>query len=111
MPVSSVCVRAPLTATALSHSHPVFAYPMMFGPNISGATAARDLINAYNGLDVYQTGVFFWNQKNSKGALSGGVHTDAGGTLNLDASRVSSVFGASTTVQPASLWLLPCIKS
>ena len=32
------------------------------------------------------------------------------GGFDLDASRGSSVFGASTTVQPASLNFLPCIK-
>lgn len=31
-------------------------------------------------------------------------------TLNLDASRSSTVYGRSTTVQPPSLRLLPCIK-
>ena len=84
--------------------------PLMFGPNISGATAARDLTNAYNGLDVYQSGAFFWNQKNSKGSLAGGVHTDAGGTLNLNASMSDDTYGASETVQPSSVRLLPCIK-
>ena len=82
----------------------------MLGPNISGATAARDLTNAYDGLDVYQSGAFFWNQKNSKGALSGGYHNDAGGTLNLDASRSNATYGSGSTVQPAAMNLLPCIK-
>lgn len=83
----------------------------MLGPNITGATAARDFTNAYDGLDVYQIGVFFWNQKNSKGALSGGYHNDAGGTLNLDASRSDATYGVASTVQPTSIRLLSCIKT
>ena len=79
-------------------------------PNIIGSAAGRDFINAYGGLDTRQSGVFFWNQQNAVGSMDGGSHRDPGGTLNFDASREESLFGKSSTVQPQSLRLIPCIK-
>lgn len=37
--------------------------------------------------------------------------TEEGENLTFEANRSISVFGASTTVQPAALQMLPCIKS
>lgn len=39
-----------------------------------------------------------------------GNDTPAFSGAGLDSSKSSSIYGASTTVQPASLYLLPCIK-
>lgn len=46
-------------------------------------------------------------------AWEGGTNESWGGTgnkFNLDATRSSSIYGASSTVQPKSLTLIPCIK-
>ena len=59
-----------------------------------------------------------FSQTTNEGALWGAKGDWWGGsnddnyktTLNLDASRSSTVYGRSTTVQPPSLRLLPCIK-
>lgn len=71
-------------------------------PNITGSWAAGqrwDLINAGSGA-VYSY------RDNSDEADDG----RNGGRLVFDASRSSSIYGASSTVQPASLVLLPLIK-
>ena len=40
-----------------------------------------------------------------------GANDDWGSVYRLDASRSSSVYGRSTTVQPAAVRMLPCIKA
>lgn len=47
-------------------------------------------------------------ENNLQGDTSGPA--EAGENLSFEANRSSSVFGASTTVQPAALQMLPCIK-
>lgn len=47
-------------------------------------------------------------ENNLRGDTSG--HSEEGENLAFEANRSSSVFGASTTVQPAALQMLPCIK-
>ena len=75
----------------------------MFGPNISGVVENM-------GLNVSETtseGAIF----GTKGNWWGGSNDDNyKTTLNLDASRSSSAYGQSTTVQPPSNRVLPCIK-
>ena len=82
-------------------------------PNITGAASGRDFINVYDGLhtNTYQSGAFYWSEPKSDGSLSGGYHQDPNGTLSFEASRSNDLYGSSTTIQPASLRLLPCIKS
>ena len=76
---------------------------MMFGrPNIIGNA---ELTNGWGGKGW--TGSLYEN-----GHCSGreGVATDGGFNTGLDASRSSDLYGSSTTVQPAALRVLPCIK-
>lgn len=80
-------------------------------PNITGRTSAKDLTNSYGGLNTNQTGPFYWDKTQSIGGVSGVSHGDPGGTLNFDASKSASVFGHSSTVQPAAIRSLLCIKS
>ena len=55
------------------------------------------------------SGVFFTDQKGSKSSnwYSGGF---ANNRLNFDASLSNAIYGASNTVQPPALILLPQIK-
>ena len=75
--------------------------PVIFGPNITGN------VNVAKG----------WGSIADAGALyrEGTTQAPGGGAANgtyvyLVASRSSSVFGSSSTVQPPSVALLPCIK-
>ena len=78
----------------------------MFGPNITGYWFAR-------GPE--------WATHDSSGAClatdsgvtAGGGHATAATTAALDfsATRSNSLFGGASTVQPAALRLLPCIKT
>lgn len=75
----------------------------MFGPNIIGKIGNLGL----NFSETTNEGAL-WG---AKGDWWGGSNDDNyKTTLNLDASRSSTVYGRSTTVQPPSLRLLPCIK-
>ena len=75
-------------------------------PNISG-TAFSDITNAV--LNGEATGAFSWL---STGNSSAGTGSTIRGGLGvaIDASRVSSIFGGSSSVQPMSVRVLPCIK-
>lgn len=75
-------------------------------PNISG-TAFTDITNAV--LDGEATGAFSWL---STGNSSAGTGSTIRGGLGvaIDASRVSSIFDGSSSVQPMSVRVLPCIK-
>ena len=74
----------------------------MFGPNIIGAYRSICTTKALEASGVLKvSGTAYYN--NSVAA------TTTGG-FDLDASRGSSAYGSSTTVQPAALCLLPCIK-
>lgn len=77
-------------------------FPLIFGPNITGN------VNVANG----------WGSIADAGALyrEGTTQAPGGGAANgtyvyLVASRSSSVFGSSSTVQPPSMALLACIKT
>lgn len=76
----------------------------MFGPNITGTAKGdefptQELVNLDGAF--YKAGV-------SGDTYTGGGHGSA--IIGFDASLVSSVYGADTTVQPASLRGLVCIK-
>ena len=73
-------------------------------PNITGATAGF----TYN--DLAQSGALTIKEKSNVG-LSGGYDNSFLRTLvGFDASRSNPIYGASTTVQPPAIKLLPIIK-
>lgn len=78
--------------------------PVMFGPNITGEFPNND-----NEYEKYYSGAFSIGSVR----LSGYSDADAstGQTGLFRASRSSSTYGSSTTVQPASVRSLFCIKS
>lgn len=78
------------------------AVPLMFGPNITGYTGA-----AWDDLSGDVTGAFYF----SKNATEAGNGLSGYWGISFDASRVTSAYGRSSTVQPASTRLLYCIKS
>lgn len=69
-------------------------------PNITGTFAA-----VYNSNDL--TGVFGWTGASTWGAPAG---KDYPAKMDFDASRSSSIYGASSTVQPLALKLNAFIK-
>jgi len=80
--------------------------PVMLGPNIIGylgnmLTEEPDASGAFR--------IEFSWENNLRGDTSG--VSEQGMNLAFEANRASSFFGASTTVQPAALQMLPCIKS
>jgi hypothetical protein len=76
--------------------------PLMFGlPNITGRLQGGDA------NDDEATEAFYWlSQTNSQ--LDGSDYRLD--NVGFDASRSNPLYGASTTVQPASIRYLPCIK-
>ena len=71
-------------------------------PNITGS-----FVKESTG-DVYTTGAF---QQTQPVSSNNGAPDGAGDMLyTFDASRCSSIYGASTTVQPLALQVLYCIK-
>ena len=77
--------------------------PLMLGPNITGSFGAAD-----GGTDNDLTGPF-WRKSNAEGRTSWGW--DGGSVFGFDVSRSVGTYGKASTVQPASLQLMPCIKS
>ena len=75
--------------------------PVMFGPNISGR------LGAYDCAGSSFTGAFRYagNEGGPSTAWRSVAYSD------FDASRSSSKYGSSSTVQPESIRLIPCIKS
>ena len=75
--------------------------PVMFGPNISG-----EIVSA-NVNQVSENGPFFLED-----AINGPSGGDTSNNLMvcIDASRTNSCYGAATTVQPASVRVLACVK-
>ena len=58
--------------------------------------------------DVADQGAFY--KSGSTNVVPSGANS-LGAHLGFDASKSDAVFGASTTVQPKALRLLPCIKT
>ena len=76
-----------------------------------GTTVAAGLPNitgeiGYDNNVTHLVGAFYA----ASGSLEGNASGNGGQVAGFDASRVSSVYGASTTVQPPAIRLLPCIK-
>ena len=82
--------------------------PLFGRPNITGKYNASNLTNA-PGSNVTIEGSLF----NEQGAAPENAVGEYRGTyaICLDASRSSTIFGQSTTVQPASICFLGCIKT
>ena len=74
----------------------------MFGPNITGTEKGDE-----NPPIETCTGAFY---KAGSYSNTGAGSVSGSGILGFDASRASSLFGKSTTVQPQSVRVLPCIK-
>ena len=69
--------------------------PVMFGPNISGK-ASIPVNHSYAGHYM----------------VAGSNGWDTAAKIDVDCLlEMSAIYGKSTTVQPASLRVLPCIKS
>ena len=81
--------------------HPAQVY--FLRPNITGSFGAAD-----GGTDNDLTGPF-WRKSNAEGRTSWGW--DGGSVFGFDVSRSVGTYGKASTVQPASLQLMPCIKS
>ena len=79
-------------------------------PNITGG------FNANNGsYDIWSNyffadGAFSCNGFTDPGRRGNAGGSGGGGRITVSASRVSSSFGKSSTVQVASLRIMPCIK-
>ena len=71
-------------------------------PNITGYTGA-----AWDDMSGDVTGAFYF----SKNAIEAANGNSGYWGISFDASRVTSAYGRSSTVQPASTRLLYCIKS
>ena len=84
------------------HSRPMTLNPLCSDlPNISGRLGAYDCDNSkFSGPFQYV---------GKEGGVSSVWHSVP--YANFDASRSSSKYGSSSTVQPESIRLIPCIKS
>lgn len=71
-------------------------------PNISGCTGIASWINTWGAFykdDVTLTGIAYVDE------VAGGKET-----VNIDASKSNSIYGASTTVQPPAITYIPIIR-
>lgn len=95
---------APLAVKSAQATSNGLIDPVMFGPNITGEFPNND-----NEYEKYYSGAFSIGSVR----LSGYSDADAstGQTGLFRASWSSSTYGSSTTVQPASVRSLFCIKS
>ena len=86
--------------------------PVMFGaaPNITGAFNGQQ--NSWNSNGGYSTHVqgAFIDSKPYPGAINQGV-LNLGAGFGFDASASNGTYNKSTTVQPASVRVLSCIKT
>ena len=77
----------------------------MFGPNISGYITVRAGVD----VDADFSGAFSYGRGASSRAVEV-ASTEQSVKANFSASGSNQAFGRSSSVQPASLRLLPCIK-
>lgn len=73
-------------------------------PNITGTIFSDD--SSYAG---YNTGAFYF-MKDIGGNMPSDVNNAVGGQVGFNASRSSAIYGASNTVQPNSIMLIPQIR-
>ena len=93
----SASLKAPVPLT-----HDAVTVPVMFGPNITGEFVASAYVPVGTQNGAFRVGkiVDCPNKDNNGGHL-----------FYFDASDSDSTYGATQTVQPASLRLILCIKS
>ena len=99
--------KAPEIPVLARFASPKPSLPVMFGaPNISGSFEEYGInVSGYNP----PTAPFSYGEEEGtwvEGQNAGGHHD-----VFFNAQTVSSIYGASVVVQPASLRFLPCIKS
>lgn len=80
-------------------------------PNITGTFWQDDYVDRPNYSSKKFSGAFY-----SKGYISGGLSKDGGVSnglylTNIDASRCSSIYGNSTTIQPPAVTVKYFIKA
>lgn len=82
--------------------------PVMFGPNISGVDNPYgiEILDGYSVL----SGAFFSDSGNLQTMARGHSTGSQVGRITFDASRSAGIYGAATTVQPASVRVLACVK-
>lgn len=96
-----------------------FNLPDLIGRFIEGSSTAGTVkeaglpgitgSNGYSSTTASLTSGAFYNGAQGSGAVNGTNHTFF--KTYFDASRSSSIYGNSTTVQPPSVTALPCIKA
>lgn len=86
--------------------------PMMFGPNITSTNTTRDQIGGWSSAGSnLSRGALSTTWINNDGPRAQSSYRNGYyHMISLDAKGSSSVYGGSSSVQPASLRLLPCIK-
>ena len=80
---------------------------MMLGPNIIGTVSNSNASSVFDAVGSYSGAFSVGSANKSSYQTSGG----GAGTLDFKASKSSSIFGASSTVQPPALTALILIKS
>ena len=106
-PMSPSLQRAPDHPTPL-HPFATSPVPVMFGPNITGSLYAGGIFSCYEAVGALAG-------SNVGNRNRGATHSDAKNTQVLEllfkADNSNDLYGSSSSVQPSSLRLLPCIKT
>ena len=80
------------------------------GPNITGGFNSNNgVYDAWNNY-FFADGAFSCNGFTDPDRRGNAGGSGGGGRITVSASRVSSAYGKSSTVQVASLRIMPCIK-
>jgi hypothetical protein len=82
---------------------------MMFGPNIIGGIGSNNLIAWWNNKGTTSGALSV--QTKSTTYVSGQEPQTVVSYISFDASKSSEMYGRTSTVQPASLQSLACIKT
>lgn len=99
---------APVAIKSLHATPKGLIEPLMFGPNISGE--GDWVYGGYASKGKFTGAMYHVSLQNSCGATGGEDYYLGKPGIGIDASRSSSIYKASSTVQPASVRLLACIK-
>ena len=83
----------------------------MFGPNISGSIKSASGYEILVDNTFTATGALQVQYSKVNGADGGGSYANQSSGFDISAQRSSQIYGGSSTVQPSSVRLLPCIKS
>ena len=104
--------RAPCQPTPPS-AFETGALPVMFGPNITCTNTTRDQIGGWSSAGSnLSRGALSTTWINNDGPRAQSSYRNGYyHMISLNAQGSSSVYGGSSSVQPASLRVLPCIKA